>query len=100
MNEFVQNMTGMGGMTDQVIASDLLNSAKTGIKNYALALSETVTPEVRETLRAQLNTAIDAHEKITHYMVSRGYYHPNDVQEQIAVDFNASEKALNLQQQS
>ncbi|KAF6598992.1 spore coat protein, partial [Paenibacillus sp. EKM208P] len=43
MNSIVQNMTGMGGMTDQVIASDLLISAKSGIKSYAIALTESTS---------------------------------------------------------
>lgn len=96
MAGLIQNMAGMGGMTDQVIATDLLISAKSGIKNYAVALSETTTPEVREALKNQLNTAIDVHERITKYMISKGYYHPENVNEQIAVDMQATEAALNL----
>ncbi|MEK1832988.1 spore coat protein [Priestia megaterium] len=99
MNQFVQNMTGMGGMTDQVIATDFLIAAKTGIKNYALALSETSNPEVREMLRTHLNKAIDTHQEITDYMVSKGYYHPQNVQEQLKVDLQATDTALNLPQQ-
>ena len=99
MNQFVQNMTGMGGMTDQVIATDFLITAKTGIKNYALALSETYNPEVREMLRTHLNKAIDTHQEITDYMVSKGYYHPQNVQEQLKVDLQATDTALNLPQQ-
>jgi similar to spore coat protein len=98
MNEIIQNITGMGGMTDQVIATDLLISAKTGIKNYAAALSETTTPELRESLRNQLNMAIDAHQNITDYMVSKGYYHPSDMSEQLAVDMRTTQTALNLPQ--
>ena len=99
MNQFVQNMTGMGGMTDQVIATDFLIAARTGIKNYALALSETSNPEVREMLRTHLNKAIDTHQEITDYMVSKGYYHPQNVQEQLKVDLQATDTALNLPQQ-
>ncbi len=99
MNQFVQNMTGMGGMTDQVIATDFLIAAKTGIKNYALALSETSNPEVREMLRTHLNKAIDTHQEITDYMVSKGYYHPQNVQEQLKVDLQATDTALHLPQQ-
>jgi similar to spore coat protein len=99
MSGMSQNMTGMGGMSDQVIATDLLISAKSGIKNYALALTETATPEVREALRSQLNTAIDSHGKITNYMVSKGYYHPGNMSEQLAVDMQATQTALNLPNQ-
>ncbi|RHW40097.1 spore coat protein [Lysinibacillus yapensis] len=94
-----QNMSGMGAITDQVIATDLMLAVKSGIINYAIAISEAATPEVRETLRRQLNTAIDTHGKITDYMVSMGYYFPGDVFQQIAVDLQASQTALNLQQQ-
>lgn len=73
MNEFIQNMTGMGAMTEQVIATDFLISAKTGVKNIATAITETSSPEVRETLKQYLNDAIDTHEQITNYMISKGF---------------------------
>lgn len=98
MNEMVKNMTGMAGMTDQVIATDFLLSAKTGIKNIALAITETSTPVVRDTLRQYLNDAIETHEQIFNYMVDKGYYHPKDLAEQLRVDFTASETAMNLSQ--
>ncbi|KAA9015742.1 spore coat protein [Niallia endozanthoxylica] len=98
MNQMIQNMTGMGGMTDQVIATDFLIAAKTGVKNLALAITETSTPEVRDTLKQYLNDAIDTHEQIFKYMVDKGYYHPNNLGEQLSVDLQASQTALNLAQ--
>lgn len=62
---------GMGGMTDQVIATDFLISAKEGVRNYAVAITETATPELKAVLRAQLNDAIATHDKITAYMIAR-----------------------------
>ncbi|MBC5638308.1 spore coat protein [Ornithinibacillus sp. BX22] len=99
MTGMIQNMAGMGGMTDQVIATDLLISAKTGIKNYAAAITETATPEIREALREQLIMAIESHEKITNYMISKGYYHPGNMNEQLSVDMQTTQTALNLPQQ-
>jgi similar to spore coat protein len=96
MTGMIQNMAGMGGMTDQVIATDLLLSAKSGIKNYALALTETTTPEVREALKGQLDSAIESHDQITRYMVSKGFYHPGNMSEQLAVDMQATQTALSL----
>jgi similar to spore coat protein len=96
MNEFFQNLVGLGDITDQVIASDLLISAKSGIKNYAFAITETATPEVREALLQQLNAAIDQHGKISDYMITNGYYHPHNVREQLTVDHQTSETALNI----
>ncbi|HBV88822.1 MAG TPA: spore coat protein [Desulfosporosinus sp.] len=91
---FIQDMIGMGDMTEQVIATDFLISAKTGVINYAMAISETATPEVRDILRRQLDVAIDTHEKVTSYMMKNGYYHVKDPQEQIRVDNQAAETVL------
>lgn len=99
MNQLIQNLTGMGGMTDQVIATDFLISAKAGVRNYAVAITETGTPELKASLRAQLNDAIATHEAITNYMIAKGYYHPHDLSEQLQVDLTVSDTALNLAQQ-
>ncbi|MEW9052795.1 MAG: spore coat protein [Neobacillus sp.] len=96
MNQLIQNLMGMGGMTDQVIATDFLISAKARVRNYTVAITETGTPELKAVLRAQLHEAIATHEKITNYMIAKGYYHPHDLQEQLQVDLAVSETALNL----
>ncbi|WP_078427585.1 spore coat protein [Alkalihalobacterium alkalinitrilicum] len=96
MTNLLQNMAGMAAMTDQVIATDFLISAKAGVRNTTFALTEATTPEIRTALRKQLNDAIEAHEKIYQYLISRGYYHPSDLKEQLKVDLNASEIAMNL----
>lgn len=97
MAGIIQNLAGMGNLTEQVIATDFLIGTKSAIKNYAVALTETATPEVKETLRRQLDVAIDTHEKISNYMMNRGYYHAYDPQEQKKVDMSASDKVMNLQ---
>jgi similar to spore coat protein len=99
MNQFIQNMVGMGGMTDQVIANDFLMSAKAGIRNYTIAITEAATPELRTVLREQLQAAIQTHENVTSYMMSKGYYHPHNLSEQLQVDLTASQTATNLAQQ-
>ncbi|MEW9050471.1 MAG: spore coat protein [Neobacillus sp.] len=99
MNQTIQNMVGMGGMTDQVIATDFLIAAKSGVKNIALALTETSTPEVRETLKQYLIDAVNTHEQISNYMISKGYYHPNNLSEQLNVDLTAAQTAMSLSQQ-
>jgi len=99
MNQFIQNMVGMGGMTDQVIAIDFLISAKAAVRNYAVAITETATPELKAALREQLNSAIQTHEKITNYMIAKGYYHPHDLSEQLELDLTMTETAMNLAQQ-
>ncbi|MET3699568.1 similar to spore coat protein [Bacillus oleivorans] len=99
MNRFIQNIVGMGGMTDQVIATDFLISAKAGVRNYTAAITEAATPELRKVLREQLRDAIQTHENITNYMIAKGYYHPHDLSEQLQVDLTASNTATNLAQQ-
>ncbi|MDK8642264.1 spore coat protein [Niallia taxi] len=96
MNGFMQNLVGLGDITDQVIATDLLISAKSGIKNYAFAITEAATPEVREVLNKQLHDAINLHSKISDYMVTNGYYYPADVNEQLQVDLQTADTALSL----
>lgn len=100
MKNMVENLTGMKQMTAQVIAGDLLITAKTGIKNYALALTETATPEVRTILRDQLNEAIDSHEQIIQYMMDRKFYLPYDINGQLQLDLQNAETALNTANQA
>ena len=96
MNAIVENLTGMNTMTDQVIATDFLMAAKTNVKNYALALTETATPEVRTILKTHLDDAITTHERITGYMMKKGWYHAYNVDEQIKLDLKNAEAALHL----
>lgn len=96
MNSIVEKLTGMDKMSDQVIATDLLISAKIAVRNYAIALSETTSPEVRAVLRKHLNDAIASHETITNYMIKNGYYHAYDMHEQFNVDMKTADTALSL----
>jgi similar to spore coat protein len=98
LNQFLQNMAGMGGMTNQVIATDFLFAVKSDIKMLAAAIAESHTPEVRETLTQYLNDSIDKHQEITDYMVTNGFYYPNDLAKQLGVDLQAAQTAANLGQ--
>jgi len=63
MNELMQTITGMDGMSDQIIAGDFLFATKAGIKGIAAALTESATPETKQILRSQLDDAVDLHQK-------------------------------------
>lgn len=52
MNPIIEYLTGMNVLTDQIIAMDLLISAKNGVRNYAMATTEAGTPEVKKSLSA------------------------------------------------
>jgi len=85
-------------MTEQVIATDLLLSSKSAIKNYASALAETTTPVVTNALHKQLDDAINAHSRISTYMISKGYYNAYDPQAQINIDKQATSTVMNMNQ--
>lgn len=81
-------------LTDQVIASDLLICAKTSVKSYAAALTEASSPEVRDTLRRQLDDAINGHEKVAKFMEKKGWYKPFDINAQIRMDIQSCDQAI------
>lgn len=96
MNSIIENLTGLNTLTDQLIAMDLLIASKTGIKLYAVAVTESATPEVKAVLQRHLEEAIDTHEKMTAYMMQRGYYHPYHLSEQVQLDRTNAQTALNI----
>lgn len=83
-------------MDDLAIATDMLMSAKAAVRTYAIALTETASPKVHKVLKAQLDTAIETHQKIAAYMIENEMYHPYDVEEQIGHDAKKAEHALEL----
>lgn len=83
-------------MDDLAIATDMLLSAKSAVRTYAIALTEAATPKVRKALKAQLDTAIETHAKIADYMIENEMYHPYDVAEQVEHDHKKAETALKL----
>jgi similar to spore coat protein len=100
MNSLVEYMTVMDVLTDQVIAADFLISTKSGIMNYALALSETTTPSVRTVMKNQLDQAIAMHGQISDLMIKHGWYSAYDINQQIQLDMKNADKALYLVQGS
>lgn len=96
MNSVLESVTGMDKLNDQIIAEDFLIAAKTSIKNYSVALSVSTTPEVRNIFKKHLDEAISCHEKITNYMITKGYCVPNDPAKQFQMDIQAADTAFNL----
>ena len=96
MTNMIQKVAGLSGMTDQVIATDFLISAKSAVKDLSFALTESITPEVRSILHEQLNYSIEAHELISQYMMKKGYYNPSNLDEQLKIELKASKAALKL----
>jgi similar to spore coat protein len=96
MNRIIEALTGMDGLGDQVVAMDLLISAKSGVRNYALAVTDAGTPEIKEMLTRHLVEALDMHERISTYMMEKGWYHAWDMNEQVGLDLNNINIALKL----
>lgn len=96
MIPILEKMMGMDTLTDEVIAMDFLISAKSGVRNYAMAVTECATPEVKAVLMKQLEEAIDTHEQIMNYLMNRGLYHPYNLNEQIQLDLQNIQTAMNI----
>ena len=54
MKPIIEKLTGMNALSDQVVAMDLLIAAKSGARNYAMAVTEAGTPEIKELLTRHL----------------------------------------------
>lgn len=79
---------------DGFFAGDLLAFAKSSVRNYAVAITETATPMLREVLRKQLNGAVKVHERIFNYMYQKGLYPAYDLNKLLENDVKLAKKAL------
>lgn len=77
-------------------AAHLLIFTKTTVRNYAIAITETATPALREVFKKQLNQAIDLHAKVFNYLYERGFYPAYDLQALLKGDVANAQKALSL----
>ncbi|RDZ04625.1 spore coat protein [Priestia megaterium] len=83
-------------LDDLAIATDLLLSAKNGVRTYTITLTEKATPEVRKVLKKQLDEIVELREKIAQYMIDNEMYHAHDIEEQVNHDLKKVDKALDL----
>ncbi|MCP2035696.1 hypothetical protein L1279_002707 [Planomicrobium sp. HSC-17F08] len=92
-----ENLAIPGSMLDDLaIATDFLVTAKAAVRNLAVAITETATPQVKKILRRELDIAIDTHDKIAQYMIKNEMYHAYDVDEQVQHDLKKADIALEL----
>ncbi len=77
-------------------AGDLLGFAKTSVRNYAIAITETATPMVREVLQNQLNNAIELHAKTFHFMYERSDYPAYNLERLLQTDLENAYYALSM----
>jgi spore coat protein F len=74
----------------------LLGFLKSSVKYYAHAITETATPQLRNTLQKHLNTAIAMHAKVYQFMYSRGMYPSYNLEQLLANDIKIAQAAINL----
>ena len=87
---------GMPKMADSAFALDFLLSIKTGIRYYAVALTETASPELRNALYQQMDDAIELHGEASELLINKGWLYPNDVEKQIELDLKSADMALSI----
>ena len=77
-------------------AGDLLVLAKASVRNYAIAITETATPQVRETLTNHLQKAIQCHADVFNFMYENGMYPAYDLQQLLENDIKNANMAINM----
>ncbi|MCY7781586.1 MULTISPECIES: spore coat protein [unclassified Bacillus (in: firmicutes)] len=80
------NSLNVPELADTTFAMDFLIRAKEGVRNTAVALTETASPDVRALLRKQLMQGIALHQEITELMISKKWFHPYELSEQYKLD--------------
>ncbi|GGE13141.1 spore coat protein [Marinithermofilum abyssi] len=77
-------------------AGDLLGLTKTAVRNYAIAITETATPMLRQVLTKQLMMVVHLHGMIFYYMLQRSMYPAYDLNQLLAGDVRHATRALSL----
>lgn len=77
-------------------AGHLLGKTKSWVRNYAIAITETATPALREVFVKHLNNAIKLHAKIFDFMEERSMYPAYDLERLLANDMENAKKALSM----
>ncbi|AEI43955.1 spore coat protein [Paenibacillus mucilaginosus] len=79
-----------------VESAQLLGIMKTAVRNYAIAITETATPQLRDTFVRHLNAAIALHAKVFAFMYERGYYPAYNLDQLLAGDVKNATRAIQL----
>lgn len=77
-------------------AGNLLGLAKTAVRSYAIAITETATPALREVLTRQLVKAVRWHGMVYYYMYERSYYPSYDLNRLLANDYRNAMNAIQM----
>ncbi|MDF2647144.1 MAG: spore coat protein [Paenibacillus sp.] len=80
----------------EFFAGSLLGMAKTLVRNYAIAITETATPNLREVLTKQMVSAVQLHGNVFYFMLERSYYPSYDLDQLLANDVKNAQQALSM----
>jgi similar to spore coat protein len=90
----VENSEGMPELADSALAMEFLLSIKTGVRNTAIAITETATPELRTAFRKQLEEGLALHGEVSDFMMEKGWLHPYNFNDQYQMDLKSIQGAL------
>lgn len=77
-------------------AGDLLGMSKTLVRNYAIAITETATPALRQVFTKHLSNAINLHAKTFNFMYERSYYPAYQFERLLENDVQLANRALSM----
>lgn len=92
----IDNADGMPGLVDSTIALEFLLSIKTGIRNSGIAITEIENPKARAAIRNMINDQISLHGEVTDLMITKGWLHPYEVNEQFRIDRISAQTAVRI----
>ncbi|WP_206922307.1 spore coat protein [Alicyclobacillus suci] len=87
----IERFSNLIPLANQSAALECLLTIKSGVRNYAIALTECATPEVRTTVRNQLNALLDMHEKLSELMIRKGWLQPHNPAQQFQMDIQTAQ---------
>lgn len=77
-------------------AGQLLGMAKSWVRNYAVAITETTTPALHQIFLKQMISAIQIHYMVFSFMYQRSLYPSHDLHRLLAGDLKRANKALSM----
>ncbi|KEO83707.1 spore coat protein [Tumebacillus flagellatus] len=83
-------------LADPTVAMDFLLTAKTGVRNLSIAVTEIGNPEAKAVVRKHLDQAVLLHEQISQLMMSKGWLHPYDPNTQFQLDQTSATAVLKI----
>lgn len=92
------NALNMPEMADMTFAMDFLIRVKEGVRNTAIALTETASEGARVILRSQLHQGIAMHQEVSDLMMRKKWFHPYELNEQYKLDQLGAINAVQMAQ--